>query len=75
MLCFKSIKLLLFSVMQLTIQDTHALHDYTIVKLHQFAISKLKKHLKRSELWDYVVLHYEEMVTMVSHNLLLVEDS
>jgi len=51
------------------------MHEYSVLKFHQFAINRLKKHLKRAELWDYVVLHYESILTMISHNLLLIEES
>ena len=61
--------------MQLTIQNEHTLHEYSVIKFHQFAINKLKRHLKKSDLWDYVVLHYESILTMISHNLLIIEEN
>ena len=43
--------------MQLTVGE-HMLHEYSVVKFHQFAITKLKNYLKSSNGWDYVVLNY-----------------
>jgi len=63
------------SLMQLSLENEHTMHEYSVLKFHQFAINRLKKHLKRAELWDYVVLHYESILTMISHNLLLIEES
>ena len=49
---------MLLSVMQITLENDHTMHEYSVVKFHQFAIKKLKKNLKKADLWDYVVLHY-----------------
>ena len=57
MICFKSVKFILLSLMQLTVGE-HMLHEYSVVKFHQFAITKLKNYLKSSNGWDYVVLNY-----------------
>ena len=72
LLCFKSLKCLLLSLMQLTMESQHILHEYTVVKFHQLAIQKFKKHLKKVEVWDHLVLNYEASIKMVSENLLRV---
>ena len=69
-LCYKAIKLLLLSFMQLSLGHNFTFHEYTILKLHQHSISSLKDLLKRNEEWDYVVENYESLVKMVNGNLL-----
>jgi hypothetical protein len=60
---------MLLSLMQLTVGE-HFLQEYTVLKFHQFAINKLRKSLKNSSGWDYVVLHYESLLKSVSQNLI-----
>lgn len=75
LLCYKSIKFLLQSLMQVTIENEHTLHEYSVVKFHQFAIDKLRRELKNNELWDTLVLHYESYLRMINQNLLTIEDT
>jgi hypothetical protein len=71
--CAKSIKLLLLSLMQLTVENYHTLHEYSVLRLHQHFIVHLKNTLKNSEVWDYVVLTYETLLKQASLSLLTID--
>ncbi len=43
-----------------------------MLKLHLASIQRVRALLKRSEVWDYVVLHYEPLVRSISSHLLSV---
>lgn len=59
--------------MQLTVENYHTLHEYSVLRLHQHFIAHLKNTLKNSEVWDYVVLNYETLLKQASLSLLTVE--
>lgn len=44
--------------MQLTVENYHTLHEYSVLRLHQYFINHLKDILKNCDIWDYVVLNY-----------------
>lgn len=71
--CSKSIKLLLLSLMQLTVENYHTLHEYSVLRLHQYFITQLKNILKKIEVWDFVVLNYEQLLKQASLSLLTVD--
>jgi hypothetical protein len=44
-----------------------------VLRLHQHSITHLKRMLKHSEVWDYVVLNYEALLKQASLSQLTVE--
>ena len=59
--------------MQLTVENCHTLHEYSVLRLHQHSIAHLKRILKNSDVWDYVVLNYEALLKQASLSQLNVE--
>jgi len=61
---------MLQALMQLTLENSYTLHEYSVLKLHQYCIGNLRELLKRSEDWNYVVMHYESQMKNISNHLL-----
>jgi hypothetical protein len=59
--------------MQLTVENCHTLHEYSVLRLHQYYIIHLKNILKKNEVWDYVVLNYELLLKQASLSLLTID--
>lgn len=59
--------------MQLTVENYHTLHEYSVLRLHQYFITQLKNILKKIEVWDFVVLNYEQLLKQASLSLLTVD--